>query len=635
MATDIDVLKCLKLFVAKSYNGHVNYATFAAKLQRQAMAADKNIGLFQELAANPDLVLLPRLKKLESDQKVFLNTAGDIVESIVVLDFFVDLINKEYQKQEETPEIPFPNEKSLKIEIPSIWIKQMPIEDITSVMESGRTSNIFYRLIFLRDLPSIICSSDMLSSKLLELAALKIRHYLRQGTNKEYFQNKLLYIFQNREDLLRETMNTFMVHPFDSVNELREKTNDTLINFWNNLVMYIRKDLEQKPDKSQEDLMIIQAAHICSIYSNFYKRKIREAEDVDSALKTIATKIRESPYIFTMAEINDFKDAKQQPLSLKCRAGELEEFINRMTRKTQEGMLPEILTITTPDDKCYYLAKDRILILAVKYIGEVRQSLLNIIQKEWREVFIDLDSRPYIENDEEFREYLSELLERVSPILDTFIKEHWIEDVWYESRNSANIAMEIGHWFRRDRLVPLDELLGINRKHLVTDVKSMMPLMYSMPFLSFLAKLLRTIMRVRSKKKERVPEKENDSDITKKITATPAQAKKIEFSKAAEKVEKAYLPEGVSLEAQIKGLESRWNPLIDETAKKNLTEDIKALVKDYLRTMMRTMKPSEFTVDRVRNLTSSLADSPNLAQIRNRGALEDYMALYMVFLLKS
>lgn len=160
-----------------------------------------------------------------------------------------------------------------------------------------------------------------------------------------------------------------------------------------------------------------------------------------------------------------------------------------------------------------------------------------------------------------------------------------------------------------------------------------MPLWFSFPFLPFIARLLKAFLGPKPGK--RAARKETaDSTVSRKIALPLAQARKIEFANAAARIEKVYVPVGVAFEAHMAGLEQRWNTMLGVEAKKNLTEDVEALVRDYLRSMLRSMKPSEFTVERVKSLTSALADTPNLAQIRNRGALEDYLALYMIKLLK-
>jgi len=108
----------------------------------------------------------------------------------------------------------------------------------------------------------------------------------------------------------------------------------------------------------------------------------------------------------------------------------------------------------------------------------------------------------------------------------------------------------------------------------------------------------------------------------------------MEFSQMARAAEKAMLPAGRTLDEQLRALAARWNTLLDPVAKANLTEDINSLVRDYLRTTLRSMRPSAFTPDRIEMMAANLADRPNLLKIRNHQSLEEYIRLYMVKMLK-
>jgi hypothetical protein len=108
----------------------------------------------------------------------------------------------------------------------------------------------------------------------------------------------------------------------------------------------------------------------------------------------------------------------------------------------------------------------------------------------------------------------------------------------------------------------------------------------------------------------------------------------LEFSEAARKAERTLVPQGYKLEEYLQTLIGRWNNLLDPVAKANLTEDINSLIRDYLRGVLRTMKPSGFTADRLEMMSSNLADTPNLLKIRNHKALQEYIKLYMIKMLK-
>ena len=96
---------------------------------------------------------------------------------------------------------------------------------------------------------------------------------------------------------------------------------------------------------------------------------------------------------------------------------------------------------------------------------------------------------------------------------------------------------------------------------------------------------------------------------------------------------KSLTPSGYSVEEYLVELEGRWNTQINPQSKRDLTEDVQSLVRDYLRGILRTMRGSTFTLERVKGLAASLADSPTLMRITNHQALELYVQLYMAKLL--
>jgi hypothetical protein len=57
---------------------------------------------------------------------------------------------------------------------------------------------------------------------------------------------------------------------------------------------------------------------------------------------------------------------------------------------------------------------------------------------------------------------------------------------------------------------------------------------------------------------------------------------------------------------------------------------VNSLVRDFLRGVLRTMKASAFTADRVKSLAANLADTAALQKIKNHSALELYIQLYMI-----
>lgn len=78
-----------------------------------------------------------------------------------------------------------------------------------------------------------------------------------------------------------------------------------------------------------------------------------------------------------------------------------------------------------------------------------------------------------------------------------------------------------------------------------------------------------------------------------------------------------------------------WNQTLGHPARENLTEDVNALIRDYLRGINRTLSFSSFTADRVRSLAKTLLESSSLLKIKERKALQNYAELYIVKLVSQ
>ncbi|HON89742.1 MAG TPA: hypothetical protein PK746_09735, partial [Spirochaetales bacterium] len=94
------------------------------------------------------------------------------------------------------------------------------------------------------------------------------------------------------------------------------------------------------------------------------------------------------------------------------------------------------------------------------------------------------------------------------------------------------------------------------------------------------------------------------------------------------------VPQNYTIDQYLMLLIDKWNTLINPEAKRNLVEDINSLVRDYLRKTLRSMKPSSLTLERVDSMANNLLRVPALMQIKNHGALREYIKTYFLKLLK-
>jgi len=648
MGRELDVYQLVRSFAHKNALTEIDYRSFADACQRQARQSVTADPLFRDLAINPDTVLIPRLFLVAKDRKLALEMAGNDIRTIVLPERYSDAFFQEYRRIEENPDVPFPDEESLRLIVPPEWIQTVALDtDLGTVSEKGESPLVpLYRLLFPDNQRPIVVPSAYVPDKLLECAVLKVRQYLRRGGNKDYIQNKLLYAFSAKEIQLKEALGAILTKPFEAIAELQRSSSDFIFPFWAYLTSHLKKDLDKKTDKTAEDLAVCQAASLCEFYANHYKGKAQRLVDLEAAFKTLDQSLRKPPYSYTIEDVLAFRDAKGQPLLGKYSREDLEARLREQTTKGDPSRLPELLVVATGQGRRSYVAKDRLFPLALRLIGEARADLRSRLLDQWRRVLEDFRKSPAMEDDGAYAAELALLVQSRFPLLDALVQEGFLPLVYDELAMRNEAPPDLDHLFYKGALVPMDELLDLPRKVLLSDAKMLLPFWYSVPVLAALVRFVRRLGG--AERREAGSEKRKSAlSAVPKVQAgaapkaesangagAPAKDRRVEFSQAAAAVARELVPSGYSPDEYLRELEGRWNTLLNPAAKANLTEDVNSLVRDYLRGVLRTMRAGAFTTERVRGLAATLADSPTLLKIKNHAALELYIQLYMVKVLK-
>ena len=233
-----------------------------------------------------------------------------------------------------------------------------------------------------------------------------------------------------------------------------------------------------------------------------------------------------------------------------------------------------------------------------------------------------------------------ELLIR-APVLYALLHSNFLSLIYYETLIAKEISKNTLNLFADGKLLPYSELLMLSRSEIVTDAKIMLPFWYTMPPISWIAAL---ILRPRRKRKKQNAENLSDAEV--ETTFVELQdnnssghpiraARKKEFRSAAEEAEKTLVPPGSSLDRELASYINQWNPLLNKQLRANLTEDVNSLIRDYMRRTIRTLKASNFTVERIQNLAEVLIKTSALQKIKDKEALQMYVTLYIIRLVKN
>lgn len=638
MSADIDAFHLLKSFASRNNLYSFEYRVFSAAVQRQARNSDQSNPVYRELSNTPDTVLVPKLFLLARDKRIALMMSGSEIHTIQLPEAFILPLKAEYLRMEENPEVPFPDDQILQAAIPPEWVQIVSIDtDLDALLLDSRERLVhFYRLFFPDGLKQILLPAAALGDKLLEYAVLKIRNYLRKGSNKDYIQQRLMSAFPNKENLLRDAMTAVLIKPFDSIREMQEGRSDFSYPFWAYLISSIKKDLASKGEPTADDIASWQAAYLMDVYNNHYKGKAQRIQEKDTAFHNLDVLLRKPPYVYTMQDICDFRDTQSRPLLGKYSREELEEWLREHTTKAKPNELPAVLLMTNQVGPQLFIAKENLLPYTFKLLNDTRGLMRSAIIKDWRELLYQFDSVDAMHEDAAFIKDLNQRLPAVMPALLPVLDSGYLPLVYAEFQDERVRQPDLETFFGNNQVAALNVLLGLDRKHLLTDVRILLPVWYTVPVLSWFFRLFSTASK---KRRDKLVQKNRQKKVTAEINndgpAKPAANNRaLEFAQAAREAEKRMVPQDYSLEQYLLHLCSRWNTLLDPGAKANLTEDINSLVRDYLRGILRNMRPSAFTPDRISTLAANLADRPNLLQIRNHSALEEYIKMYMIKLLK-
>jgi hypothetical protein len=280
---------------------------------------------------------------------------------------------------------------------------------------------------------------------------------------------------------------------------------------------------------------------------------------------------------------------------------------------------------------------------------EIRDQYIN----DWVGALRRREHLSVMKNDEAFKKDVASRVKEGYPLLATFANAPLLYLARTEGSPSAEAQEEIRRCFRTDNaLRPLAEIMGLFRQMILTEARSYLPVWETMPVLREIVSFLRRIL---SGRRRGQPEAQAEP-VVKPMAAhhdngagSPAPRRPLRPSAAVEKAAAAidrddqaryrkaiqllrdrFIPLGGNLDKTLDELSEKWNPLFAEAPKRELVEDVNALVRDYLRPVKRTLLATPPTVQRIQALAEQLSGSQNLSKIKKKDPLKRYIELYMI-----
>ncbi len=545
-------------------------------------------------------------------------------KTIICIQYISNVVALKYKEMLSNISIPFPIVADLPKNFPQSIIEKKQATDyiISNLNKKPENSPNLYILEFSNEMTSLLVPAIVPIKVLLETAQKKIKKILKKEEYHDYFIKKLRSTNPTKEISIK----SFFTHFVDT-------QDDKFIDFdqgddyylWNQTLYYIRQDFSKIQDKTIEDINILQSVQISEIHSTFLKQKFQNQQKREEALKELEASLAKSPYFFSMNQILKFQDKNGRLLYGLYSEEDLKEFLTRMTQEGPLNQLPQLLIFKVDSGTRYYVYKKKVIQVVVRLCNEANVSIGKALEAKWYNSLLNYEKLKEMTDNVAFEKVLHKMVEEHSPVLYALLNANFMSLLALEKDDDE--TMEGFHLFVNQHLLSYQELLMLKNNQILANAKSRLPLIYSIPIISWIISLFSA-----NRKKQKVVEqpKKEEKPIVQK------QKSKAEIiSSKAKDIIVEIIPEGSSVDRELDFLEKQWNKLISKDARLNLTEDVNSLIRDYTRKVANTISSQTFSRERVENLANTLVKTPNMQKIKEEKSLKEYVILYMLRLLSN
>ncbi|MFN2311609.1 MAG: hypothetical protein ABR590_06090 [Spirochaetia bacterium] len=667
MSTSEHLLRILSVYARRAETPHIEAsALFSFAKKYAARYVDQQPEL-EDIISHTDETVRAQLHSLSEQGKCSLVFDGEVIGKVYYPGYFFDTVAAEYRKLEQRPELPFPNEDTVQLTPPAelVQIVDMGTDFIMWLEHCATTEDDqLLRLIFPHQLPSCIITSQIMNRSLPDLTVQRIRNYLRSERNSGYMRSKLQAVFPHRDASVRDMITAVLTTPAQVLSGILEPT-DFTFHFWSQFAGIIIKDYSNKKDRLAEEDAFTQAAFILSYLTVFYKGRAQKTQEVDSAFRRLDQSLRSSPFAHTISDVMAFTDPRGVPLSKNLSREAITKHLTELLRG-ESGALGSLIRLNTANDRQYYIARENLIRVAVDGVFTAGLELRKHYIDQWSGYMrADKKVKAMVSN-EAFTKSVNAMMAENFPLILALLDEGLLLACSEHTQFNAAMQEQYNSLFypKTSRLKSAEEILGLNREELYNDARLVLPFWMVTPGLNAVVRFLRRLLlaepRVRSPKDASGRSEDSSEGLTEtaalskrttkkmvidgtddaqpsrgdsKTPGTKSKAQSAEFQKAIKRLEKEFLGTNRNIDETLHELADRWNPLLDERAKRNLIEDVNSLTRDFLRRMKVGFRLIPPDADRIRDLARRLSQNDSFSEIRRKKDLERYLELYMLKLL--
>jgi hypothetical protein len=638
MTQRIDLYTLLRHYADKTNSPYIDIDSFISFLEIQAARQVKEYPEWVKWTGDTNAKFHVEISSLLESGKceILPNTAAG---QIFLPYYYIELIQQAYLAPDESAEQPFPSEDSLKIHFADDAIRVVRLDQdfvpyLEETGESPEPSSVIIRLVFPEKFGSALVLSSMLPRRILEMALLKIRSYLRNhgNQNKDYVLHKLIPRLQGREGYLRDMLSELSIRPLECLAKLEEGGENSSF-FWVCFCSLIRNDIKKKSECLQEDLALIQSVYLLDICNSFYQVRAIKHRERELALKNLDLQLDAPPFLYSLEAITKFANSKGIPLMGQYSPDDLDAYIKTKTTPAVGQQMPELLIISGKDFERWFVKRSKLILLCMRLLNDARPRIKIALEKRWGKLIREYRKEAAMANDEDFEKLLKACIEKITPTLAAVLKSSWLYLVYEEFSRHQTGMSEMSKLYIDGKLAPYAALLLLNRKNIQVDIRMLLPFWYAIPILVAIISFFKRLQK-RPESVKQLRESQNSIDVEPEEYEEPSPQDRDpvrELRRAARELEKNLVPAEHTIDTYLRELEDGWGRLLKKQARENLAEDVNALIRDRLRQTLRMKKRIVLTQDTLNDIALGIISStPSLKDLSGQESLRLYIVTYLI-----
>ena len=616
----------IKQIAFEKGSNSINYSNLMTLCRNNAIASGHS---WDPAAFSASLV------KLQAEDKIKLerfNQTGEIVK-VVCVRYFEEKLRKIYADMEENNSIPFPDPDVFGVPCPAALIQKIDVKtEFVRLLEGNlAVTRPILQLQFKEFDHPMLVFKDMLDYELIKFCVEKIQYFFKNENNYEYMASKLNTTLLNEQSGVALMLSMIVKKPAEAVESIR-KTNTFTFKFWTVLASTIVKEFGARHATGAADFVFAQAAFLLGYYNVYCKGCFQKETAIEVCRTDLMKSLTKPPYLFTVAQIMEFKDSKENLLYKKVGRDMYESFIRELLADDGENP-PQLMTEKNAHQQEVFILYKTVPLYLEENLKIIRQDMYETLRRKWINDLERCEWLPEMEDDQAFENLLKKYLIDHYADFYALLNYHLLKQIQkYPGMGDKQKAIimlyidEINH-----QILPLSRLFGINRRSLFSDARVMVAAWKSNKVLRFLVLFFKQLFMTgaarKAMKEDRRRKKNKSQKEFQKISDNGALNESVSLLK------EHFLAPGMTVEAGLENLIDRWNPLIDAVAKRNLVEDVNSFIRDYVRKLKRSFITNPPNKERVENIAESLSHTQAFDAIKEKEALRQYMALYIVKLL--